>query len=143
MQSANPAPMSGTSEPTQNSSPPLATYALLAVLTVVWIAVYRFLLTGNQWTDFALRPGTLTLSGLMISPFIHVEPAHLGVNLAVLWLAGTNLERSVSTWRFLTLYLLAGWFAALMQWAAVSTQPSAIRVPPHLCARSHASVIAR
>src|SRR5687768_5362119 len=99
-----PAPMSRASailstERSHRASPPLATYALLAVLTVVWVAVYRFLLTGNEWADFALRPGTLTMTGLVISPFIHVEPAHLGVNLAVLWLAGTNLERATGTWR--------------------------------------------
>jgi membrane associated rhomboid family serine protease len=54
---------------------------------------------------------------LLVSPFIHLDAPHLGINLLLLWLAGTALERVVGTPRFLTLYLCAAWFSALMQWA--------------------------
>jgi membrane associated rhomboid family serine protease len=100
---------------------PVATYALIIAQVVVWLVVRRYLLSGNAWTDFALRPGTPDELGLLISPFIHLDATHLGVNLAVLWLFGTNLERVIGSLRFLFLYLGAAWFASLMQWAVFTS----------------------
>ncbi len=95
----------------------MATYALIVAQVVAWLVVRRFLLAGNDWTAFAILPGAPRELGLFVSPFVHLEPAHLGVNLAVLWLFGTNLERSTGSLRFVLLYLGAAWFASLMQWA--------------------------
>lgn len=100
---------------------PLATYALILAQVAVWFVVRRYLLPGNQWTELALRPGTPDEVGFLISPFVHLEPAHLGVNLAVLWLFGTQLERSIGSLRFLALYLGAAWFGSLMHWATATS----------------------
>jgi membrane associated rhomboid family serine protease len=91
---------------------------LIVAQVTVWFVVRRFLVAGDDWTVFALRPGTPSELGFLISPFVHLEPAHLGINLAVLWLVGTNLERAVGSLKFLVLYLGAGWFGSLMHWAA-------------------------
>lgn len=104
----------------QRSQPnraPIATYLLIAAQIVVWLVVRRFLLSGNAWTEFALLPGAPSQLGLLISPFVHLEPWHLGINLAVLWLFGSNLERSLGSLHFLFLYLGSAWFSSLMQWA--------------------------
>jgi membrane associated rhomboid family serine protease len=101
----------------KRGSIPFATYALIVAQVAVWLVVRRYLLAGSQWTTLALQPGTPSEIGFLISPFVHLEPAHLGVNLAVLWLFGTNLERSIGSLRFLILYLGAGWFGSLMHWA--------------------------
>ncbi len=113
---------------------PLATYCLILAQLVVWIVVRRFLLQGGEWTQFALYPGAPDELGLIISPFIHIEPVHLGINLAVLWLFGTSLERTVGSFQFLFFYLGAAWFSSLMQWA-VST---AFQVHPNLAASNAA-----
>jgi membrane associated rhomboid family serine protease len=100
---------------------PVATYLLILTQVVVWLVVRRFLLSGNAWTDFAVAPGAPRELGLLISPFVHLEPAHLGANLLVLWLFGTNLERVLGSLRFLGFYLGAAWFASLMQWAVFTS----------------------
>lgn len=96
---------------------PLATYLLILAQLIVWFIVRRYLLAGNAWTDLAMVPRRPNLLGLLISPFVHVEATHLGVNLLTLWLFGTNLERAVRSLPFLLIYLGAAWFAGLMYWA--------------------------
>src|SRR5688500_14648813 len=79
---------------------PIATYALIAAQVAVWLLVRQYLLPGNDWTDFALHPNTPSELGLIISPFVHLDPAHLGINLLVLWLFGINLERAMGSFHF-------------------------------------------
>lgn len=100
---------------------PFATYALIIAQVAVWLVVRRYMVPGNQWTSLALRPGTPSEVGFLISPFVHLDPAHLGINLTVLWLFGTNLERAIGSLRFLSLYLGAGWFGSLMHWATATS----------------------
>ncbi len=128
-------PQSEIRNPQLDGCRPAATYCLLAAQVVVWIVVRRFLLTGDDWTDLALLPGAPSGLGLLISPFVHLETMHLGVNLLVLWLFGSNLERAVGSLHFLFLYLGAAWFASLMQWATFT----AFNLDPNVAA-SHAAV---
>jgi membrane associated rhomboid family serine protease len=100
---------------------PYATYALIAAQMAVWVVAQRFLLPQNVWTEFANDPTAPTWLGLLISPFVHLEAVHLGVNLLALWLFGTNLERACGSMRFLLLYLGSAWFASLMHWAAATS----------------------
>jgi membrane associated rhomboid family serine protease len=100
---------------------PYATYALIAAQMVVWVVARRFLLPHNVWAEFANDPTAPTWLGFMISPFVHLEALHLGVNLLTLWLFGTNLERASGSMRFLMLYLGSAWFASLMHWAAATS----------------------
>jgi membrane associated rhomboid family serine protease len=100
---------------------PVATYLLIAAQLVVWLVVRHYLLIDHEWLKLALRPGTLTLYGLVVAPFIHLHPTHLGINLAVLWLFGTNLERAIGSIRFLVLYLGAAWLGSAMHWAVLTS----------------------
>jgi membrane associated rhomboid family serine protease len=113
---------------------PIATAALILAQVTAWVVVRRFLLPGNQWTDLAVQPGLPNETAFLIAPFIHLEPAHLGINLAVLWLFGTNVERAVGSFRFLLLYLGAGWFGSLMHWATTMS----FHLPANLAERDAA-----
>jgi membrane associated rhomboid family serine protease len=106
-----------TDTTTHGSIRAYATYSLIAAQVVAWLLVRHYLLPGREWTELALRPGTPSEVALFVSPFIHLEPAHLGLNLLVLWLFGVNLERAIGSLRFLLFYLGAAWFASVMQWA--------------------------
>lgn len=105
----------------EDGSWPFATYALLLSQALVWLIARRYLLPGGEWTAFANDPNAPTGLGFLVSPFVHLEAAHLGFNLLALWLFGSNLERSVGSLRFLTVYLGAAWFASLMHWAAATS----------------------
>src|SRR5262249_56714611 len=89
--SASNSPTPRTSHPshaTQTGAP--ATAVLIAVQLLVWlIVVFRF--RNDEWLAYALVPHDFNLERLLISPFIHVHPFHLGVNLAALWLFGSGL----------------------------------------------------
>jgi len=100
---------------------PFATYALLLAQFVVWLVARRYLMSGGDWATFANNPAAPTWLGFLVSPFVHLDPAHLGANLVTLWLFGTNLERAVGSIKFLTLYLGSAWFASLMHWAAATS----------------------
>lgn len=100
---------------------PFATYALLLAQFVVWLVARRYLLAGGDWAAFANNPAAPSGLGFLVSPFVHLDPAHLGSNLVMLWLFGTNLERSVGSLKFLGLYLGSAWFASLMHWAAATS----------------------
>lgn len=107
--------------PASEAAFPYATYLLIAAQVVAWLVVRSFLLSGNAWRELALVPGAPTHLRLLVSPFVHLDPAHLGINMAVLWLFGTNLERALGHLHFLFLYLGAAWFASLMQWAVTAS----------------------
>jgi membrane associated rhomboid family serine protease len=94
----------------------MATGALVAAQVLVWIVIV-FCYREQEWLQYALVPEYFSLPRLLISPFVHVDPYHLGFNLAVLWLFGSGLERAIGSIRFLAIYLAAAWFAGLMHWA--------------------------
>ncbi len=95
----------------------VATPLLVAAQVLAWIVVRRWIATTDDWSRLALQPSNLDPQALIVAPFIHLDPAHLGVNLLVLWLFGANLERSLGSPRFLVIYLGAGFVGSLMQWA--------------------------
>jgi membrane associated rhomboid family serine protease len=99
---------------------PVVTGALVVAQVAVWLLTRRYLLVDEQWARFAVGPGDPRQPGLLLAPFLHLEPGHLAANLAVLWLAGAPLERTLGPGRFAALYLGCGWFASLVQWGAVT-----------------------
>jgi membrane associated rhomboid family serine protease len=107
--------------PPYRTYPPIATHLLILAQVVVWVVARFYLLPADSWVELALQPKDPSLLGGIISPFLHLDPTHLGVNMAVLWLFGTNLERHIGSVRFLLLYLGAGWFASAMHWATAMT----------------------
>ena len=102
---------------TQRGRRPYALWGLLLAQVTVWVIVNRVLKTDDAWQEFALRLDAPTGLGLLLSPFVHVQPSHLTVNLLVLWLFGRRLELMLGSLPFLLLYLGAAWFAALMNLA--------------------------
>ena len=108
-------------ENSRRPSPPIATHLLILAQVVVWIVARFYLIPGDSWVELALQPQKPSLLGGLISPFLHLDPTHLGVNMAVLWLFGTNLERTIGSVRFLLLYLGAAWFSSAMHWATAMT----------------------
>lgn len=102
--------------------PAVATGLLTAAQLVTWVVVLRYYGDG-QWAELALQPRTLKPELLLIAPFVHVHPYHLGVNLAVLWLFGSGLERAIGAARFVGIYLTSAWFASLMFWAVTVLAP--------------------
>lgn len=44
---------------------------------------------------------------LITAAFLHIQLAHLALNMVALWLFGPQLEAVLGRWRFLTLYLLS------------------------------------
>lgn len=99
----------------QTATHALATGLLIASQLLTWVVMLRYYPNG-EWSEHALLPGALDLRRLLVAPFVHVNPYHLGVNVAILWLFGSGLERAIGAARFLLLYLLAAWFAGLMYW---------------------------
>lgn len=93
----------------------------MLVQILVWIVVRRYHYADTGWLKFALTPDALPGMSLLIAPFVHLDPAHLGFNLLLLYLLGGNLERLEGPSRLLLLYLGASWFSALVQWAALLT----------------------
>lgn len=109
-----------TSRPTGSPRPAWATTLLLLAQVAVWIVVRRYLLPAGEWVDFAITPAAPEETSFLTAPFVHLEAAHLGLNLAVLWLFGAQVERSLGSLTFLAFYLGSGWFSSLMQWAAIT-----------------------
>lgn len=113
---------------TSHTGRAVATATLIALQVAVWlVVVFRF--RNDQWLDYALVPRDFNLQRLLVSPFLHVHPFHLGINLAVLWLFGSGLERAIGTPRFVALYLGAGWFAGLMHWAVTTAAQLDLHLP--------------
>jgi len=96
------------------ASVPVVTYTILALTVIVYLLQ---LVTGN-----AHAPDLLTLWGAKASDMIragqlwrlitpvllHASPEHIIFNMYALLVFGTGLERNFGHWRFLALYLLAG-----------------------------------
>lgn len=66
-----------------------------------WGALYTpAVLTGEYWRIFS-------------SLFLHGGVLHLLLNMYVLWYIGPMVERMFGSWKFLVLYLMAGWGGAI------------------------------
>jgi membrane associated rhomboid family serine protease len=129
------------------SGRPVVTMALIAVNVLAMIAVgiqgkSMMSPSGQLWEDGVLighLPGQLTFSGfspaigvaegqvyrIVTGGFLHAGLLHLGMNMLLLYLLGTQLEPLLGRLRFFTLYLaclIAGSFGVLL------VQPTSITV---------------
>jgi membrane associated rhomboid family serine protease len=91
----------------------LITGILLAVQISLWVAVA---MTGDAtvWRPLLLVPGRFSPLALLTAPFLHLDVVHLATNMALLWLLGRPLERSLGSAAFFLLYLGAALAGALM-----------------------------
>jgi rhomboid protease GluP len=102
---------------------PIATWALLAIIVVVFIV--QTLLGGSTEVEVLIRMGAkftpLIAAGeywrLFTSMFLHIGVMHLAFNGYALFIIGTELERLVGPGRFLAIYLLSGLFGSLASYA--------------------------
>ncbi len=102
---------------------PRATYVLLAVNTLVWLAMT--VAGGSTNTDVLIRFGAkasvLIADGqvwrLLTSMFLHVGLMHLFFNSYALFIFGVEVERLYGGARFLAIYLLAGLWGSLISFA--------------------------
>ena len=108
---------------------PVVTFALLAVLVLVFLAEQIFRVGGGS--EGFLGPGVETLAALgglqrplvldqgewyrLLTPiFLHADLAHIGLNSFALFLAGRSLEPLVGRWWFLALFFIGGLSGSLM-----------------------------
>jgi membrane associated rhomboid family serine protease len=106
---------------------PVATYALIAMNVLVYIALLSR--RGEGAIDFGLigwgvdrQSGPLGVAEgewwrLITGGFLHASPAHLAFNMFALYSLGVGLERVLGSFRFVLAYascLLAGSFGALL-----------------------------
>jgi membrane associated rhomboid family serine protease len=114
--------------PVRRSSTPYATYSLIALNVIVFIAE----LGGGGGAGSLEGGGNLIADGGLLGPavanqgewyriissgFLHAGPLHLFLNMFVLYILGTILEEGIGTVRMLGVYfvsLLAGSFGALL-----------------------------
>src|ERR671910_1648125 len=112
----------------RRSSSPYATYSLIALNVIVFIAE----LGGGGGAGSLEGGGNLIADGGLLGPavadggewyriitsgFLHAGPLHLFLNMFVLYILGTILEEGIGTVRMLGIYfvsLLAGSFGALL-----------------------------
>jgi rhomboid protease GluP len=93
---------------------PLVTYALLAITILVYLLQYASQSFFGVDVPAALgaKVNILIYQGeiwRLITPvFLHGSILHLGFNMYALYIFGPGLERYYRHWRFLALYLLAG-----------------------------------
>jgi rhomboid protease GluP len=102
---------------------PRATYALLALLILVFLAM-----TGAGGSEnirvlilFGAKVNSLIAAGqvwrLLASMFLHIGLLHLFFNGYALYIFGIQVERLYGSSRFLAIYLLAGLYGSLLSFA--------------------------
>jgi len=99
-----------------NQTPPIATYALVALNLLVFLAVRpaapEYLATVQR---FGLSRVNLASIPLVTHMFLHAEPLHIIGNMLALWFFGRNLERIMGTPVFAPFYFASGVIAGLAQ----------------------------
>jgi membrane associated rhomboid family serine protease len=106
----------------------MITGILLALQLFIWVSVY---LTGDTatWTPLLLIPSQFSATALLTAPFVHLSVLHLVINLALLWIVGRPLERSLGALPFLLLYVGAALFAGLMHVAVALLLHADVETP--------------
>lgn len=97
----------------------LVTKVLIGINALVWLAIT---FSGSNEIEerlFLLKQAIISngelggvLTGewyrVLTATFTHTAIWHIGLNMLVLWILGSQLEPVLGRWRFVTLYLLSG-----------------------------------
>lgn len=108
---------------------PLATYILLGICVLVYLGQMGIdAVTGVDWLAvYGMKVNTWIVGGeiwRLVTPiFLHGSIVHIGFNMYALYNLGPGLERHYGHWRFLGLFMLAG-FAGNVASFAMSKNPS-------------------
>jgi membrane associated rhomboid family serine protease len=119
-------------EPNPSRKTPWVTWSILLVCVVAF-AFHRTRdpFTQREWLEsMAFVPAQVDKAEGTFGPwarafsslFLHTSIPHLAVNLLYLWVFGDRVEAALGPGRFATLFLAAGFFGAVGQWA---TTPAA------------------
>jgi membrane associated rhomboid family serine protease/Tfp pilus assembly protein PilF len=118
-QDVQPTPAEGLPHPSAQF-PITKTLVAINLCVFVLMAIVRQYWPQSRDVEWGADWGPLTLGGqwwrLLTSTFIHVDGAHLLVNLFTLWILGKRAEQIFGRWIFLLFYLscgLAGSIASL------------------------------
>lgn len=95
-----------------NDRLPIATFALIGVNTLCYLAVFLGADNARELRDFFLRygavPAALKPQMLLTHMFMHAGPDHLIGNMVFLAFFGMNVERRLGFFPYLLLYFLSG-----------------------------------
>lgn len=89
-------------------SRPYVTITMMALC--VGLFLLEFVDGGASWDAFIFSPLAASVEPwrMITSAFLHAGIIHLAFNMYALWITGPFLERFLGAWRFLGLYLIAG-----------------------------------
>lgn len=92
---------------------PVATYALVVANLAIYALIFLVPSLGDNLMEWgADNPAKVLLQGeyhrLLTSMFLHASPAHVMLNMVVLYSFGGSLERIAGHARFLLIYFLGG-----------------------------------
>jgi rhomboid protease GluP len=109
-----------------DQSPVIATYIILAINILVFLAdtALQFSTGANILTELGAKVNQLILQGeywrFFTPMFLHAGILHIGFNGYFLYVIGPQVERSYGTWRFLAVYLIAGFAGSIASFALTS-----------------------
>lgn len=108
---------------------PVVTYVILGVTIAVYLAqmASQQLLGGDLPAAMGMKVNSLIMQGqywrLFTPMLLHASIYHIGFNMYALYAFGRGLERAYGHWRYLLLYILAG-FAGNVASFWMSANPS-------------------
>jgi rhomboid protease GluP len=114
MQSVGGSPPPRTGKVEVVTMKPVVTYTILAVTILVYIIQYftQYYLGIDLPAALGVKANQAILQGQfwrLITPlFLHGSILHIGFNMYALYILGPSMERYYGRWRYLALYLLAG-----------------------------------
>ncbi len=85
--------------------PNIVVYSIIALCIIVFIWAQIDL---ESLTLMAMWPEWPMPWMFVTSAFMHIDPYHLFFNMFMLFMFGVTLEKMIGSWRFLSLYLIAG-----------------------------------
>lgn len=111
------------------SRTPTLTYILIALTTLIYVGQVagQYLLGVDVLAAYGSKVNSSIMAGQywrLITPvFLHGSILHIGFNMYALYILGPNMERFYGAWRYLLLYLLAGYAGNVFSFM-FSTYPS-------------------
>lgn len=109
---------------------PYVSYIIIGVTVLVYIVQKLFGVpnAGMDWLEVfgAMRSDLIRAGEIwrLITPvFLHATIAHIGFNMYALYAFGPGLERSFGHWRFLVLYVLAGFAGNVLSFVHLIGSP--------------------
>ena len=104
------------------TKPPLVTWTLLALNTLIWLWTFYLDRSGGAFKSngamlqLGIVPAHFHPLTLLTYNFLHADWVHLLANLFYLWVFGAGVEEAVGRGKFTLLYLASGVIGGILQW---------------------------